>query len=91
MPVWLTPTRKVTAFSTSRVGMGIWAICSMLSVADTVGVCVLISSAAAPVTVTVSLTTPTSRVALRVDGIPSCTRTSVITAVLKPCSDTVTL
>ena len=63
----------------------------MFMVAVTVAVCVLISSAAAPVTVRVSWIPPTSSVALTFDGIPSWTRTSVITAVLKPASETVTL
>ena len=90
-PVWFTPTRNVTAFSTSRVGIGICAICSMFIVADTVAVCVLTSSAAVLLTVTVSAIPPTSSVALTLVGIPSCTRTSVTTAVLKPARETVTL
>ena len=51
----------------------------------------LISSALAPVTVMVSATFPTSSVALTVVGMPGWTRTSVITAVLNPASDTVTV
>ena len=54
-------------------------------------VCVLMSSALAPVTVMISATFPTSSAALMVVGTPNWTRTSVMTAVLNPASDTVTV
>ncbi len=85
-----TPGRNVTAFSALRVGVGMRLSCSAFSVDDTVGVCVLISSELL-VTVTVSSSWPTSRTVLTLVVVPGAILTSLVTAVLKPVSDAVTV
>ena len=57
--------------SRSRVGVGICAIWSTFSVEVTVAVWVLISTELPPLTVTFSVTPPTSRVALTFAGTPA--------------------
>jgi hypothetical protein len=56
-----------------------------------VAVRVLTSSVASLLTLTVSCRPPTSSVAVTLAGTPACTRTSLSTVVLNPCSDTVTV
>ena len=90
MPVVLTPGRNVTAFSALRVGIGILLTWSTFSVDETVAVCVFTSSLLL-CTLIVSSSWPTSSTALTAVGVPGCSRTSLMTAVLKPCSETVTV
>ncbi len=87
--VMLMPGRNVTAFNALRVGVGMRLSWSELSVEATVAVCVLINSELLR-TFTVSVMAPTSSVILTVNGVPGAART-LVTAVLKPASDTATL
>ena len=89
-PVVFTPGRNVTAFSALRVGVGMRFSWSEFSVAETVAVCVLMSSALL-LTVTLSVRAPTSSVTLMLTGEPEVTRTLSVIAVLNPWSVTVTL
>ena len=82
----LMPGRNVTALIALRVGVGILLIWSAFSVDETVGVCVLISSALLW-TVIASASCPTSITTLTELGVPGWILTSGIFALLKPVSE----
>ena len=87
--VW-TPGRKVTNSSVLRDVTGRLAIWFVVTVEAAADDCVWIT-ALAPSTTTVSVRPPTSRIALTLAGVLTVTSTSLSTAVLKPCSATVTV
>ena len=90
MPDVFTPGRNVTAFNALREAIGILLIWSTFRVEEIVAVCVLMISLLLATT-TDSVSAPISSVAFAVAGEPSCTRTSLTTAVLNPVSVTVTV
>ncbi len=85
-----TPGRKLTKSIALRDVNGSFVICVLVTVDDTVGdvVCTISDD---DVTVTCSVSPPTSRVARTLAGEPAVTTTLLTTTVLNPCSATVTV
>ena len=85
-----TPGRKLTKSIALRDVNGSFVICVLVTVDDTVGdvVCTISDD---DVTVTCSVSPPTSRVARTLAGEPAVMTTLLTTTVLNPCRDTVTV
>src|SRR4029078_7126752 len=84
------PGRKLTKSIALREVSGSLVICVLVTVADTVGepVCTISD---VDVDGTCSVSPPTSSVALTFAGAPAVTTTLLMSTVLNPCSDTVTV
>jgi hypothetical protein len=90
VPDWLTPASEVSASSALRLVSGRFVICSPVRLVAIDGVFVCTTSELSPTTVTFSSSVPIDSVTFTFAGIAALSVTASRTAVLNPCSDTVT-